>query len=50
MTGRVSGSHVTQDQPYAIHGPWLQIFIDEQFIDVMLQDIQEISDLNEVRS
>ena len=45
LTPAVSGSHVNEEQCYAIHGPWLQILIPDQNIDEMLNDMQDILEL-----
>lgn len=45
VTPAVSGSHVNEEQCYAVHGPWLQILIPDQNIDEMLNDMQDIPDL-----
>jgi suppressor of fused-like protein len=31
-------------QRYAIHGPWLQVLIPDEFIDQMLIDLDQLSD------
>ncbi|XP_053203998.1 suppressor of fused homolog [Panonychus citri] len=46
VTPSVSGSHVNEEQPYAIHGPWLQILIPDRSIDTMLKDLKELNDLD----
>lgn len=46
VTPTVRGSHVNEEQPYAVHGPWLQILIPDRSIDTMLKDLQDLSDLD----
>lgn len=48
VTPSVSGSFVTEEQPYAIHGPWLQVLIPDNYIDRMLADLDELSDQGNV--
>jgi len=44
VTPSVSGSFVSMSQRYAIHGPWLQVLIPDEFIDKMLFDLEELSE------
>jgi len=46
VTPAVEGAFVTCEQPYAIHGPWLQVLIRNEAIEEMLQDLEDISDLD----
>ena len=48
VTPSVSGSFVTEERPYAIHGPWLQVLIPDNYIDRMLADLDELSDQGNV--
>ncbi len=36
-------------QRYAIHGPWLQVLIPDEFIDQMLVDLDQLSDHDSVK-
>ncbi|XP_054168726.1 suppressor of fused homolog [Oppia nitens] len=44
VTPAVSGSFVSITQPYAIHGPWLQVLIPNDYIDRMLADLNQLDD------
>lgn len=44
VTPSVSGSFVSMNERYAIHGPWLQVLIPDEFIDKMLIDLDQLSD------
>ncbi|KAI2797402.1 hypothetical protein BLOT_015496 [Blomia tropicalis] len=46
VTTSISGSFVNEEDPYAIHGPWLQVLIPDEYIETMLNDLDQISDLN----
>ena len=37
---------MNEEDPYAIHGPWLQVLIPDEYIETMLNDLDQISDLN----
>lgn len=45
VTPSVSGSSVTREQPYALLGPWLQVLIVKEDIDLMLSELDDVSDL-----
>ncbi|CAI9717818.1 suppressor of fused homolog [Octopus vulgaris] len=44
VSSSVTGSIADEQHPYATHGPWLQILLTDDFIEDMLQDIEELSD------
>lgn len=48
VTPSVSGSSVTREQPYALLGPWLQVLIVKEDIDLMLSELDDVSDLEKV--
>lgn len=41
LTESVSGSYVSLESPYAIHGPWLQVLIANDYVDEMLTKLSE---------
>lgn len=41
LTESVSGSYVSLESPYAIHGPWLQVLIPNDFVNEMLARLSE---------
>jgi len=47
VTESVSGSHVSLESPYAIHGPWLQILIPRSSLDGMIEELEEVFPLQQ---
>ncbi|KAJ8418100.1 hypothetical protein AAFF_G00138090 [Aldrovandia affinis] len=45
----VEGAFATEEHPYAAHGPWLQILLTEEFVERMLEDLQDISASEETK-
>ncbi|KAG9341136.1 hypothetical protein JZ751_019890 [Albula glossodonta] len=39
----VEGAFATEEHPYAAHGPWLQILLTEEFVERMLEDLQDLN-------
>ncbi|XP_023678255.1 suppressor of fused homolog isoform X2 [Paramormyrops kingsleyae] len=39
----VEGAFATEEHPYAAHGPWLQVLLTEEFVEQMLEDLQDLS-------
>ena len=50
VTSSVQGSFVNREQPYAIHGPWLQVLIPDEHIDKLLSDLDNIDEIDKVFS
>ena len=44
----VVGSFVDATCPFASRGPWLQIFIPEDFLNVIADDVADLADPDEV--
>lgn len=44
VSSSVVGAIVTEESPYAAHGPWLQILLSDDFIDELLQELSYIAD------
>lgn len=45
----VAGAFVDASCPYASRGPWLQIFIPDDFLPTMVEDLADLADPDEVR-
>ncbi|KAK7076284.1 hypothetical protein SK128_007167, partial [Halocaridina rubra] len=45
----VDGSFVDTSCPYASRGPWLQIFISDDFLPTLVEDLADLADPDEVR-
>uniref|UniRef100_A0A8C4W2X4 Suppressor of fused homolog n=1 Tax=Gopherus evgoodei TaxID=1825980 RepID=A0A8C4W2X4_9SAUR len=45
----VEGAFATEEHPYAAHGPWLQILLTEEFVERMLEDLEDLTSPEEVR-
>uniref|UniRef100_A0A8C6JK87 Suppressor of fused homolog n=1 Tax=Melopsittacus undulatus TaxID=13146 RepID=A0A8C6JK87_MELUD len=45
----VEGAFATEEHPYAAHGPWLQILLTEEFVERMLEDLEDLNSPEEVR-
>ncbi|MGH0157657.1 UNVERIFIED_CONTAM: hypothetical protein FKN15_057321 [Acipenser sinensis] len=39
----VEGAFATEEHPYAAHGPWLQILLTEEFVERMLEDLEDLT-------
>ncbi|XP_015203321.2 suppressor of fused homolog isoform X3 [Lepisosteus oculatus] len=39
----VEGAFATEENPYAAHGPWLQILLTEEFVEKMLEDLEDLT-------
>jgi len=37
----VQGAFADEGHPYASHGPWLQVFVGEEFFDPFLADLEK---------
>lgn len=48
LTESVTGSYVNTQQPFALHGPWLQVLIPNQSLDLVLQDLSQLNSLQSV--
>lgn len=44
----VSGAFVDTEHPFAAHGPWLQVLLTDDEIDVILNDLNEVAELDAV--
>ncbi|XP_078269504.1 suppressor of fused homolog isoform X2 [Rhinoraja longicauda] len=45
----VEGAFATEEHPYAAHGPWLQILLNEEFVERMLEDLEDLASQEEVK-
>ncbi|ERE79581.1 putative suppressor of fused like protein [Cricetulus griseus] len=45
----VEGAFATEEHPYAAHGPWLQILLTEEFVEKMLEDLEELTSPEEFK-
>ncbi|XP_078079259.1 suppressor of fused homolog isoform X5 [Mustelus asterias] len=45
----VEGAFATEEHPYAAHGPWLQILLNEEFVEKMLEDLEDLTSPEEVK-
>ncbi|XP_041368591.1 suppressor of fused homolog [Gigantopelta aegis] len=43
VSSSVIGSIADEEHPFAAHGSWLQILVEDEFIDDMLQDVEELA-------
>lgn len=48
VTTAVAGAYVNREQPYALHGPWLQILIPDEQLDSILSELENIDYLDKV--
>ncbi|KAF7254011.1 hypothetical protein EYD10_01141 [Varanus komodoensis] len=46
---RVEGAFATEEHPYAAHGPWLQILLTEEFVERMLEDLEDLNSPEEFK-
>ncbi|XP_013359492.1 PREDICTED: suppressor of fused homolog isoform X2 [Chinchilla lanigera] len=44
----VEGAFATEEHPYAAHGPWLQILLTEEFVEKMLEDLEDLTSPEEL--
>ncbi|CAI5775129.1 suppressor of fused homolog isoform X2 [Podarcis lilfordi] len=45
----VEGAFATEEHPYAAHGPWLQILLTEEFVERMLEDLEDLNSSEEFK-
>ncbi|KAM6347886.1 suppressor of fused homolog isoform 6-T7 [Alca torda] len=45
----VEGAFATEEHPYAAHGPWLQILLTEEFVERMLEDLEDLNSPEEFK-
>ncbi|XP_072477228.1 suppressor of fused homolog isoform X3 [Notamacropus eugenii] len=45
----VEGAFATEEHPYAAHGPWLQILLTEEFVERMLEDLEDLTSPEEFK-
>lgn len=45
----VEGAFATEEHPYAAHGPWLQILLTEEFVEKMLEDLEDLTSPEECK-
>ncbi len=45
----VQGTFADAEQPLACQGPWLQVFIAEDFMAVLLRDLEEVLERRKVK-
>lgn len=45
----VVGSIADSDHRYATHGLWLQVLLDHEFIDILCQQLEPLSDMSQVK-
>ncbi|XP_039217577.1 suppressor of fused homolog isoform X1 [Crotalus tigris] len=45
----VEGAFATEEHPYAAHGPWLQILLTEEFVERMLENLEDLSSPEEFK-
>lgn len=44
LTEAVSGAYASLENPFALHGPWLQVLIPAESVDEIIEQFQELSD------
>ena len=49
VTPSVEGSFADNKHPYAAHGPWLHILVEEDFLDKLITDLAELAKIDKVR-
>ena len=49
VTPSVEGSFADNKHPYAAHGPWLHILVEEEFLDILITDLAELAQIDNVR-
>lgn len=47
LTESVSGSHVTLETSYAIHGPWLQVLIPRESVEEIISELSDLFPIEE---
>jgi suppressor of fused-like protein len=50
LTPSISGACVSESRPYAIYGSWLQILLPNDFVDEILNQLENINQLLKVNS
>ena len=48
VSASVVGSIADEEHPFAAHGTWLQVLIQDDFLEEMIADLEELSYPNEV--
>ncbi|KAG1659861.1 Suppressor of fused [Nymphon striatum] len=48
VTPSVSGTVVSYECPYTSRGPWLQVLIEEDFLETMLEDLEILNSLKSI--
>ena len=46
----VAGAIVDSEHKYATHGLWLQVLLDEEFIDQLCRQLEFLNDITKVNS
>ena len=44
----VTGTLVSREKPYAIQGPWLQVFLPDELVQRMDEDLQVLNNPQQV--
>lgn len=48
VSASVVGSIADEEHPFAAHGSWLQVLIQDDFLEEMIGDLEELAYPNEV--
>ena len=48
MTTSVEGSFADNKHPYAAHGTWLHILVEDDFLETLINDLDELTQINKV--
>ena len=46
----MEGSFADNKHPYAAHGPWLHVLVEDDFLEALINDLEELTEINKVRS
>ena len=49
MTTSVEGSFADNKHPYAAHGPWLHVLVEDDFLEALINDLEELTQINKVQ-
>jgi len=49
VTPSVEGSFADNKHPYATHGPWLHVLVEEDFLETLITDLAELAQIDKVR-
>ena len=49
VTTSVEGSFADSKHPYAAHGPWLHILVEDDFLETLINDLADLTQINKVR-